>query len=135
MHPPSEDVHQTGSSPLVGGGEQAVRAVNRAGSSDGVSREDPLDDAGNGGSRSGVPNGIRPRVLALKGPRPGPLDDGDGRKVAHGPAARPDPPDHSMRPHPRVATPDRERRRAAMRFWSAIDSLENKQEEWGSCCD
>jgi hypothetical protein len=24
-----------------------------------------------------VPNGIRTRVLALKGPRPGPLDDGD----------------------------------------------------------
>ncbi len=29
---------------------------------------------------SGVPNGIRTRVLALKGPRPGPLDDGDVRK-------------------------------------------------------
>ena len=27
---------------------------------------------------SGVPNGIRTRVLALKGPRPRPLDDGDG---------------------------------------------------------
>jgi hypothetical protein len=27
-----------------------------------------------------VPNGIRTRVLALKGPRPGPLDDGDTRK-------------------------------------------------------
>ena len=27
----------------------------------------------------GVPNGIRTRVLALKGPRPGPLDDGDVR--------------------------------------------------------
>ena len=27
--------------------------------------------------RCGVPNGIRTRVLALKGPRPGPLDDGD----------------------------------------------------------
>jgi hypothetical protein len=27
--------------------------------------------------RGGVPNGIRTRVLALKGPRPGPLDDGD----------------------------------------------------------
>ena len=27
----------------------------------------------------GVPNGIRTRVLALKGPRPGPLDDGDQR--------------------------------------------------------
>src|SRR5438094_3254390 len=26
---------------------------------------------------NGVPNGIRTRVLALKGPRPGPLDDGD----------------------------------------------------------
>ena len=26
---------------------------------------------------SGVPSGIRTRVLALKGPRPGPLDDGD----------------------------------------------------------
>jgi site-specific DNA recombinase len=29
--------------------------------------------------RDGVPNGIRTRVLALKGPRPGPLDDGDLR--------------------------------------------------------
>ena len=28
---------------------------------------------------SGVPHGIRTRVLALKGPRPGPLDDGDPR--------------------------------------------------------
>ncbi len=28
-------------------------------------------------TRCGVPNGIRTRVLALKGPRPGPLDDGD----------------------------------------------------------
>jgi site-specific DNA recombinase len=28
----------------------------------------------------GVPSGIRTRVLALKGPRPGPLDDGDGRE-------------------------------------------------------
>ena len=28
---------------------------------------------------SGVPSGIRTRVLALKGPRPGPLDDGDSR--------------------------------------------------------
>ena len=27
----------------------------------------------------GVPNGIRTRVLALKGPRPRPLDDGDAR--------------------------------------------------------
>src|SRR6476660_6258424 len=27
-----------------------------------------------------VPNGIRTRVLALKGPRPGPLDDGDARE-------------------------------------------------------
>jgi hypothetical protein len=27
--------------------------------------------------RGYVPNGIRTRVLALKGPRPGPLDDGD----------------------------------------------------------
>src|SRR5207249_3125331 len=31
---------------------------------------------------SGVPNGIRTRVLALKGPRPGPLDDGDVRERA-----------------------------------------------------
>ena len=31
------------------------------------------------GSGGGVPNGIRTRVLALKGPRPGPLDDGDRR--------------------------------------------------------
>ena len=30
--------------------------------------------------RYGVPSGIRTRVLALKGPRPGPLDDGDGRE-------------------------------------------------------
>jgi hypothetical protein len=29
--------------------------------------------------RGFVPNGIRTRVLALKGPRPGPLDDGDSR--------------------------------------------------------
>src|SRR5205085_9261769 len=28
-------------------------------------------------AKAGVPNGIRTRVLALKGPRPGPLDDGD----------------------------------------------------------
>jgi hypothetical protein len=28
----------------------------------------------------GVPNGIRTRVSALKGPRPGPLDDGDARR-------------------------------------------------------
>src|SRR5438552_11501658 len=31
------------------------------------------------GTKCGVPNGIRTRVLALKGPRPGPLDDGDRR--------------------------------------------------------
>ncbi len=30
-----------------------------------------------GRRKCGVPNGIRTRVLALKGPRPGPLDDGD----------------------------------------------------------
>jgi hypothetical protein len=30
-----------------------------------------------GSYETGVPNGIRTRVLALKGPRPGPLDDGD----------------------------------------------------------
>ncbi len=29
--------------------------------------------------KCGVPSGIRTRVLALKGPRPGPLDDGDAR--------------------------------------------------------
>jgi hypothetical protein len=37
-------------------------------------------------SKAGVPNGIRTRVLALKGPRPGPLDDGDlseGARSAH----------------------------------------------------
>ena len=34
--------------------------------------------------RVGVPNGIRTRVLALKGPRPGPLDDGDVRRVLIG---------------------------------------------------
>ena len=28
----------------------------------------------------GVPNGIRTRVLALKGPRPRPLDDGDAEE-------------------------------------------------------
>ncbi len=31
----------------------------------------------------GVPSGIRTRVLALKGPRPGPLDDGDSREVPY----------------------------------------------------
>ena len=31
-------------------------------------------------TRSGVPNGIRTRVLALKGPRPRPLDDRDARR-------------------------------------------------------
>jgi hypothetical protein len=30
----------------------------------------------------GVPSGIRTRVLALKGPRPGPLDDGDDQRRA-----------------------------------------------------
>jgi hypothetical protein len=35
-----------------------------------------FDEHGN--FEDGVPNGIRTRVLALKGPRPGPLDDGDG---------------------------------------------------------
>ena len=32
--------------------------------------------------RYGVPNGIRTRVLALKGPRPGPLDDGDIQRAS-----------------------------------------------------
>jgi hypothetical protein len=32
----------------------------------------------------GVPSGIRTRVSALKGPRPGPLDDGDGWMCAGG---------------------------------------------------
>ena len=32
--------------------------------------------------RCGVPTGIRTRVLALKGPRPRPLDDGDARDGA-----------------------------------------------------
>ena len=32
------------------------------------------------GAKAGVPNGIRTRVLALKGPRPRPLDDGDRRE-------------------------------------------------------
>jgi hypothetical protein len=32
-------------------------------------------------TRAGVPNGIRTRVLALKGPRPRPLDDGDSGRV------------------------------------------------------
>jgi hypothetical protein len=35
-------------------------------------------------TKFGVPNGIRTRVLALKGPRPGPLDDGDGRARVRG---------------------------------------------------
>jgi site-specific DNA recombinase len=34
-------------------------------------------DRGGVSLRAGVPNGIRTRVLALKGPRPRPLDDGD----------------------------------------------------------
>jgi hypothetical protein len=34
---------------------------------------------------SGVPNGIRTRVLALKGPCPGPLDDGDTRRANSSP--------------------------------------------------
>jgi hypothetical protein len=33
---------------------------------------------------AGVPSGIRTRVSALKGPRPGPLDDGDGWMCAGG---------------------------------------------------
>ena len=44
---------------------------------------------------NGVPNGIRTRVLALKGPRPGPLDDGDTRARRAPPGGHPDPPDHS----------------------------------------
>ena len=32
-----------------------------------------------------VPNGIRTRVLALKGPRPGPLDDGDVSRADYSP--------------------------------------------------
>ncbi len=48
------------------------------------SSEAPLDVGG-------VPNGIRTRVLALKGPRPGPLDDGDGRRVrTRGPSEHPE---------------------------------------------
>jgi hypothetical protein len=46
----------------------------------------------------GVPNGIRTRVLALKGPRPGPLDDGDTRKArTAAPGACPE--------HPMIAGP------------------------------
>src|ERR1051325_5584317 len=41
-------------------------------------------DARNGPKEVGVPTGIRTRVLALKGPRPRPLDDGD---VIDGPPA------------------------------------------------
>jgi hypothetical protein len=36
-------------------------------------------------AKAGVPNGIRTRVLALKGPRPGPLDDGDPEACVRSP--------------------------------------------------
>ena len=39
-------------------------------------------------SEKSVPNGIRTRVLALKGPRPGPLDDGDLRGKPTDPITR-----------------------------------------------
>src|SRR6516162_8253113 len=39
----------------------------------------PLADERPNGVKEFVPNGIRTRVLALKGPRPGPLDDGDAQ--------------------------------------------------------
>ncbi len=35
----------------------------------------------------GVPNGIRTRVSALKGPCPGPLDDGDARRANYSPSS------------------------------------------------
>jgi hypothetical protein len=37
----------------------------------------PSRSSPEGRAKAGVPNGIRTRVLALKGPRPRPLDDGD----------------------------------------------------------
>jgi hypothetical protein len=44
--------------------------------SDDASRESAWENT----DWSGVPNGIRTRVLALKGPRPRPLDDRDARR-------------------------------------------------------
>ena len=49
----------------------AVRATHRPSNSERRQRVVGLEDDG------GVPNGIRTRVSALKGPYPGPLDDGD----------------------------------------------------------
>ena len=49
----------------------AVRATQRASNHDRRQRVVGLEDG------DGVPNGIRTRVSALKGPYPGPLDDGD----------------------------------------------------------
>ena len=49
----------------------AVRARHRASHSERRQRVGELEDDGN------VPNGIRTRVLALKGLYPRPLDDGD----------------------------------------------------------
>jgi hypothetical protein len=54
----------------------------------GAAEMDTVRDAADGGvargpsahPSSGVPSGIRTRVLALKGPRPRPLDDGDGQR-------------------------------------------------------
>jgi hypothetical protein len=55
-----------------------------------------------------VPSGIRTRVLALKGPRPGPLDDGDIQRRAELPMLprRPDPV-RPTRTHPRFLPPHR----------------------------
>jgi hypothetical protein len=44
--------------------------------------------SGNVRQFSGVPNGIRTRVAAVKGRCPGPLDDGDVRPVAGGEPGR-----------------------------------------------
>ena len=55
----------------------AVRATHRASRSERRQRVGGLED------ESGVPNGIRTRVLALKGLYPRPLDDGDLRELQY----------------------------------------------------
>ena len=57
-------------------GPEDTSMVTTGGCSKGVSRK-----------RGGVPNGIRTRVLALKGPRPRPLDDGDERRANYSPSS------------------------------------------------
>ena len=80
-----------------------------------------------GGRGNGVPTGIRTRVLALKGPRPGPLDDGDKRQdqepeiityAASGdlrrrPPSRPQPAVLNVRPDIARRLLQRQRRRSA----------------------